>query len=107
MNSPGIAEIYIVLNSGPQLRQSDTGFDFDVPVFQRPPEMLHFRIVAAATAHAHVLLLVKLSRFRGELDKKNTPAKITRVSVSSVISLYQEPSLIFSYLQTSRKDQSA
>ena len=53
-----IVEIYIVLNAGPQLRQTDIIFDFDVFVFQRPPETLHFGIIAAASAPVHADLNV-------------------------------------------------
>ena len=53
MYSLCIVEIHIVLNSEPQLRQTDIIFDFDVFVFQRSPETLHFCIIAAASAPVH------------------------------------------------------
>ena len=53
MYSLRIVEIYIVLNAGPQLRQTDIIFDFDVFVFQRPPETLHFCIIPTASAPIH------------------------------------------------------
>ena len=40
-----IVEIHIVLNAETQLRQTDIIFDFDVFVFQRPPETLHFWVL--------------------------------------------------------------
>ena len=53
MNSLCVVEIHIVLNAGPQLRQTDIIFDIDVFVFQRPPETLHFCIIAAASVPVH------------------------------------------------------
>ena len=50
MYSLCIVEIHIVLNSEPQLRQTDIIFDFDVFAFQRPPETLHFGIITTASA---------------------------------------------------------
>ena len=67
MNSLCIVEIHIVLNSEPQLRQTDVIFDFDVFVFQRPPEMLHFCIVAAASAPVHADLNSIFLQFIDEL----------------------------------------
>ena len=48
MNSLCVVKIHIVLNAEPQLRQTDIIFDFDVFIFQRPPQTLHLRIVAEA-----------------------------------------------------------
>ena len=62
-----IVEIYIVLNSEPQLRQTDIIFDFETSVFQRPPETLHLCIVAAASAPVHTDLDSIFLQFSDEL----------------------------------------
>ena len=62
-----IVEIYIVLNSEPQLRQTDIIFDFDVFVFQRPPETLHFCIIPAASTPVHTDLNSIILQFIDEL----------------------------------------
>ena len=62
-----IVEIYIVLNAGPQLRQTDIIFDFDVFVFQRPPETLHFGIAAATSAPVQADLNSIFLQFSDEL----------------------------------------
>ena len=67
MYSLRIVEIYIVLNAGPQLRQTDIIFDFDVFIFQRPPETLHLCIVAAASAPVHADLNSIFLQFSDEL----------------------------------------
>lgn len=56
-----------MLNSEPQLRQTDIILDFDVFVFQRPPETLHFCIVAAASAPVHADLNSIILQFFDEL----------------------------------------
>ena len=53
MNSLCVVEIHIVLNAGPQLRQTDIIFDFDVFVFQRPPKTLYLGVIPAALAPVH------------------------------------------------------
>ena len=62
-----IVEIHIVLNTETQLRQTDIIFDFDVFVFQRPPETLHFGIIAAASAPVHADLNSIFLQFSDEL----------------------------------------
>ena len=53
-----------MLNSEPQLRQTDIILDFDVFVFQRPPETLHFCIIPTATSSIHAdLNVVSLQLF--------------------------------------------
>lgn len=53
-----------MLNSEPQLRQTDIILDFDVFVFQRPPETLHFCIITTATSSIHAdLNVVSLQLF--------------------------------------------
>ena len=56
-----------MLNSEPQLRQTDIILDFDVFVFQRPPETLHFGIIAAASAPVHADLNSIILQFFDEL----------------------------------------
>jgi|GEM_PF-3462076 len=67
MNSLCVVEIHIVLNAGPQLRQTDIIFDFETSVFQRPPETLHFCIVAAASTPVHTDLNSIFLQFSNEL----------------------------------------
>ena len=62
-----IVEIRIVLNAETQLRQTDIIFDFDVFVFQRLPETLHFCIIAAASAPVHADLNSIFLQFIDEL----------------------------------------
>ena len=67
MYSLCIVEIHIVLNAEPQLRQTDIIFDFDVFVFQRPPETLHLCIIAAASTPVHTDLNSIFLQFSDEL----------------------------------------
>ena len=67
MYSLGIVEIYVVLNAEPQLQQTDIIFDFDIFVFQRPPETLRFCIIAAASAPVHADLNSIFLQFIDEL----------------------------------------
>ena len=64
MKPLGVIEVYIALDSETQLRQTDIIFDFDVFVFQRPPETLHFCIIPTATSPIHAdLNVVSLQLF--------------------------------------------
>ena len=56
-----------MLNSEPQLRQTDIILDFDVFVFQRPPETLHFCIIPTATLSIHADLNVASLQLFNEL----------------------------------------
>ena len=60
-------EIHIELNSEPQLRQTVIIFDFDVFVFQRPPETLHFCIIPATSTPVHADLNSIILQFFDEL----------------------------------------
>ena len=40
MNPPGVVKIHIMLDTKAELRQADIVLDFDVLIFQRPPETL-------------------------------------------------------------------
>ena len=62
-----IVEIHIVLNTETQLRQTDIIFDFDVFVFQRPPETLHLGVIPAASAPVHADLNSIFLQFIDEL----------------------------------------
>ena len=76
MYSLCIVEIHIVLNSEPQLRQTDIIFDFDVFVFQRSPETLHFCIIAAASAPVHTDLNSIILQFFDELITGKLAARV-------------------------------
>ena len=67
MYSLRIVEIDIVQNSEPQLRQTDIIFDFDILVFQCPPETLHLCIVSAASTPVHADLNSIFLQFIDEL----------------------------------------
>lgn len=45
MNPPGVVKIHIMLDTKAELQQADILPDFDVLIFQRPPETLHFCII--------------------------------------------------------------
>ena len=45
MNPPGVVKIHIMLNAEAKLRQADVLLDFDVLIFQRPPETFHLCII--------------------------------------------------------------
>ena len=45
MNPPGVVKIHIMLDTKAELRQADILLDFDVLIFQRPPETLHLCII--------------------------------------------------------------
>ena len=45
MNPPGVVKIHIMLDTEAELRQADILLDFDVLIFQRPPEALHLGII--------------------------------------------------------------
>ena len=53
MNPPGVVKIHIMLDAEAELRQTDILFDFDVLIFQRPPEALHLCIVQATSPPVH------------------------------------------------------
>ena len=67
MKPLGVIEVYIALDSETQLRQTDIIFDFDVFIFQRPPETLHLCIVAAASVPVHTDLNSIFLQFSDEL----------------------------------------
>ena len=67
MYSLCIVEIHIVLNAEPQLRQTDIIFDFDVFIFQRPPETLHLGVIPAASTPVHTDLNSIFLQFSDEL----------------------------------------
>ena len=53
MNPPGVVKIHIMLDAEAELRQTDVLFDFDVLIFQRPPETLHLGIIQTPSPPVH------------------------------------------------------
>ena len=53
MNPPGVVKIHIMLDTKAELRQADVLLDFDILIFQRPPEALHLCIVQATSPPVH------------------------------------------------------
>ena len=53
MNPPGVVKIHIMLNTETELRQADILFDFDVLIFQCPPETLHLCIIQTSSPSVH------------------------------------------------------
>ena len=53
MNPPGVVKIHIMLDTKAELRQADIVLDFDVLIFQRPPETLHFCIIQTPSPSIH------------------------------------------------------
>ena len=45
MNPPEVVKIYIMLYPEAELLQADVLFDFDILIFQRPPETHHLCII--------------------------------------------------------------
>ena len=56
-----------MLNTEAELRQADIFFDFDVLIFQRPPETFHFRIIQTSSPSVHADLNAMSPEFRYEL----------------------------------------
>ena len=56
MNPPGVVKIHIMLNTETELRQADILFDFDVLIFQRPPETFHFCIIQTSSPSVLVMI---------------------------------------------------
>ena len=50
-----------------ELRQADILFDFDVLIFQRPPETLHFCIIQTSSPSVHADQNAMSPKFRYEL----------------------------------------
>lgn len=67
MNPPGIVKIHIMLNTETELRQADVLFDFDVLIFQRPPEAIHLCIIQTPSPSVHADLNTMSPEFRYEL----------------------------------------
>ena len=67
MNPPGVVKIHIMLDAEAELRQTDILFDFDVLIFQRPPEALHLCIVQATSPPVHADLNTMVPKFRYKL----------------------------------------
>ena len=53
MNPPGVVKIHIMLDTKAELRQADILLDFDVLIFQRPPETLHLCIIQTSSPSVH------------------------------------------------------
>ena len=53
MNPPGVIKVHIMLHSEAELRQADILLDFNVLIFQRPPETLHLCIVQTTSPSVH------------------------------------------------------
>ena len=67
MNPPGVVKIHIMLDTKAELRQADIFFDFDVLIFQRPPETLHLCIIQTSSPSVHADLNAMSPEFRYEL----------------------------------------
>ena len=67
MNPPGVVKIHIMLNTETELRQADILFDFDVLIFQRPPETFHFCIIQTSSPSVHADLNAMVPKFRYKL----------------------------------------
>ena len=67
MNPPGVVKIHIMLNTETELRQADILFDFDVLIFQRPPETFHLCIIQTSSPSVHADLNTMSPEFRYEL----------------------------------------
>ena len=67
MNPPGIVKIHIMLDTKAELRQADILLDFDVLIFQRPPEALHLCIIQTPSPSVHADLNAMVPKFRHEL----------------------------------------
>ena len=68
MNPSGVAKIHIMLNTKAELRQADTLLDFDVLIFQRPPETLHLCIIQTPSLSVHADQNAISPEFRYELQ---------------------------------------
>ena len=53
MNPPGVVKIHIRLYPEAELRQADILLDFDVLIFQRPPEALHLCMIQTPSPSVH------------------------------------------------------
>ena len=67
MNPPGVVKIHIMLDTKAELRQADIVLDFDVLIFQRPPETLHLCIIQTSSPSVHADLNPMVPKFRYEL----------------------------------------
>ena len=67
MNPPGVVKIHIMLHPETELRHANILFDFDVLIFQRPPETLHLCIIQTSSPSVHADLNSMSLEFRHKL----------------------------------------
>ena len=67
MNPPGVVKIHIMLHPEAELRQADIFFDFDVLIFQRPPEAFHLGIIQTSSPSVHADSNAMSTEFRYKL----------------------------------------
>ena len=67
MNPSGIVKIHIMLNTETELRQADILFNFDVLIFQCPPEAPLFYMIQTASPPLHADQNAMIPNFRHEL----------------------------------------
>ena len=53
MNPPGVVKNHIMLHLEAELRQAAVLFDFDILIFQSPPEALHLGIIQTPSPPVH------------------------------------------------------
>ncbi len=96
MNPPGVVKIHIMLDTKAELRQADIVLDFDVLIFQRPPEALHLCIIQTPSPSVHADLNAMVPKFRHEL-RTGKLASLIRIKKSPVFHRNPLPFLTFQH----------
>lgn len=67
MNPPGVVKVHIMLSPEAELWQADILFDFDVLIFQCPPEALHLCIIQTTSPPVHADRNAMVPKFHDKL----------------------------------------
>ena len=86
MNPPGVVKIHIMLDTEAELRQADILLDFDVLIFQRPPETLHLCIIQTPSPSVHADLKYAPSEPHGEEEGKRPASSMVMVDRGEIFS---------------------
>ena len=85
-----VIEVHVTLDASAELSQRNVVLEFDVLVFQRPPEPFHFGVVAALAASVHADGDSELLQFGRELPAGELASLIRIEYLRHAVSAYRE-----------------